>query len=237
MKKIFQSSEGVTHTLILGDSMAIDYSNGAPNCFYDPQYDNYQVIKKPLRDFSRTFIFSDGRRIGSAFKVIIAQDLEVLHQLIWDCSSCWFISKKRPLQRHKLAMVCAPEFEKQVIFDWNGYFHGEPRKAKKATGLRGNGTFHYKERKEGVRASDLYKKPITKEHKGHGYSKPIGWIEYMIATMTEGAIYDPFAGKGTFMIAAANQRRSSVHVEINPSTYQAMVNNAIESDWVELCSQ
>jgi DNA modification methylase len=61
---------------------------------------------------------------------------------------------------------------------------------------------------------------------GHGTQKPVRLFEIPIAnhTDTTDAVYDPFCGSGTALIAAEKLGRACVAMEIDPKYVQAAVN-------------
>jgi DNA modification methylase len=55
---------------------------------------------------------------------------------------------------------------------------------------------------------------MTSYRNGHPHAKPTALIEVIIASMPPGVVADPFAGSGSALVAARNQGRCAVGVEI-----------------------
>lgn len=89
----------------------------------------------------------------------------------------------------------------------------------------------------GKRESSVYRvKPYTSgdaDRPEHPTPKPIGLMELLIKKCPPGAIADPFAGSGATLIAAKNQRRQAVGVELKEE-YCEMIAKRLAQDTLDI---
>ena len=91
---------------------------------------------------------------------------------------------------------------------WNSHYGGNPQN-----------TYTYTPHPSGRRLSDLYRLPLatfqaTQEHR---HAKPVEWLQCLIANTSKGTVYDPFAGGGASLLAAASLDRVWTGVEVDPA--------------------
>lgn len=79
-------------------------------------------------------------------------------------------------------------------------------------------------RREGAIMRNGYHKATTAVEVGHPTPKPVGLMERLIAKAPDGVIGDPFAGGGSTLIAARNQGRSAIGVEIEERYCEVIAN-------------
>jgi DNA modification methylase len=69
----------------------------------------------------------------------------------------------------------------------------------------------------------VFSAPATRQHDGHPHAKPADWVRCLLANCTRGAIFSPFAGSGTSLIAAELLGRRWAGVEIDPGYCDVIV--------------
>lgn len=205
----------------LGDSCARDYDTiGADTLVYDPPWELDLVPAGGFERYNSILAFTDARRLRDTVERLGAPTWS----FVWDCVSSWF-TRNRPLQRHKLCLWYGP------IDRWDSDAFFAPRANPQRTTRNSRGKFVAGDAR-GVRLTDLYSAPITRLHGagGHRHSKPIEWLEYLIACTGASSVYDPFCGSGAAIVAAQRRGVPAVGVDVDPASVcmarQALLSSA-----------
>lgn len=207
-----------SHRLLCGDSNEENSStrvlNGAiPGCtIYDPEWDDVPKIKIPM---GAMLVFTDGNRCGDA----ITQFGSPTWVFVWDCGACWY-TPNRPLKRMKMALW----YGDVKSYNSDGsHYRGKGSVAHEVTNTRG--TYQYVPDPRGLHLADLFCSQLARAHSDgeHKHSKPLDWIRCLIGNCSKGAVYDPFGGSGSALIACDQLGRSCYMVEIDPGWCDAIV--------------
>jgi len=198
------------HRVLCGDSTkAADVARlmggeKASLLFYDPPWD--MELKKPDLGYRSILVFSDGRRARQSIEMFGAPTWV----FVWDCVSSWY-TPNRPLQRHKLAFW----YGDVGSYDFDGAHYGDAGEVRNIANTRGS--YQFVPDPRGKHLSDLFSLAITKLHSEseHSHSKPSDWVRMLIANCSDGAVYDPFLGSGTALIAAEQTGRKCFGIEIS----------------------
>tara|TARA_R100001594_G_C4022835_1_gene259561 strand:- start:38 stop:1264 length:1227 start_codon:yes stop_codon:yes gene_type:complete len=206
------------HRLICGDCR--DHKPESFGCLiFDPPWDDQIATEWEPPGSDTILSFTDGARSGD----LIARFGSPTWIFVWDgCTSWW--TPNRPLRRIKMCLWFGdlesynqegafyrpenwtPDEEAREV--WNSHYGGNPQN-----------TYTYTPHPSGRRLSDLYRLPLatfqaTQEHR---HAKPVEWLRCLIANTSKGAVYDPFAGGGASLLAAASLDRVWTGVEIDPA--------------------
>lgn len=177
----------------------------AETLFYDPPWDI--DIAVPTSGYKSTLAFTDGRRAGD----VINQFGAPTWVFVWDCVTTWY-TQNRPLQRMKLCLW----YGDFASFNFNGAFYGEPGTAQ--SGVNSRGAYDYVPDPRGKHIADVFQQSIAQLHgdSEHKHSKPVDWIRLLIGTTSSGAVFDPFLGSGTSLLACEQLGRPCVGLELDP---------------------
>lgn len=199
------------HRLVCGDSTkANGFGDHCETLIFDPPWDAGITMQKR----QSTLAFCDGQRISDIVVLFGAPSWA----FIWDCQQSWF-TPSRPLKRMKMCLWYG-DVEK---YDQDGSHYGDPGVAGIKTNCRG--TYQYTPDPRGKHLSDVFSLSITQFHSEseHSHSKPLDWIQMLIANCTQGDIFDPFLGSGTTLIAAEQLGRRCFGMEISPAYCDVIV--------------
>jgi hypothetical protein len=188
------------HFLTFADSESISIPDGYDTIVFDPPWEIEWHF--PKHHWRHKFIFTDPQRMGD----IITYFGAPTWVFVWDCISSWYI-KGKPLKRIKMCFWYGP----LQSFDDKKYMLPKKQKPKKVKNTRGE---YWYEGGEKTRISELYAEPITKP-RPFKHAKPIEWVTAIIGCCSAdgAAIYDPYAGSGTTIIAAEKLNRICHAVE------------------------
>lgn len=130
---------------------------------------------------------------------------------VWDLRSRWFL-RNRPLRAAKYCLWYGALGDYQQDAVLIGKPDGKPRTVKNHRGE------HLFDPGEGNWLSDIYAcaLKIVRAENPHSQGKPQEWVTALLGNCTQGAIYDPCAGGGTTLLAAAALGRNATGIEIDP---------------------
>lgn len=196
------------HVLVCGDSTdprcrQAARENECTTLIYDPEW--HDAPAEPQR--KHTLAFSDGCRCGDVVRAYGAPTW----LFVWDCVSSWW-TPNRPLRRGKCCLWYGPLAD----YDFDGAHYGDAGEVRTVTNTRG--TFEFVPDERGKHLSDVFAAPITKLHSdgSHSHSKPLDWMRLLIGCCTREAVFDPFSGSGTALIACEQLGRACHAIEIDP---------------------
>ena len=182
----------------------------ADTLFFDPPWDNFAEPACGFDRFDSILAFTNAKRAGDMLRVLSPRHPSWV--FIWDCVSSWY-TRGQPLMRHKSCFW----FGDLARWDHDGYFR--PIDNPKRLVKNPRGSFIAGDSR-GKRMSDLYAKPITEmgrqRFESISHSKPIEWIQYLIACTGARGVFDPFAGSGASVLAAHEVGVPALGVEVDP---------------------
>jgi len=203
------------HRILCGDSTQIvcvvRLMGGmvASSAIYDAEWDDAPTLDLP----DDRLVFTDGMRCSDAI---------TMHGLprwvfVWDCVTSWYVAGQ-PLRRMKIALWYGRQ-----PYNPDGSHYGEPGSRKVVTNTRG--TYLYEPDQRGKHLSDIFQRPITREHSdGASHAKPVEWLAMLIGNcLPGGVVFDPFLGSGTTLIACEKLDRICYGMEIEPRYVQVAI--------------
>lgn len=147
------------------------------------------------------------------------------HEWIWkkNAGSNFGTVKRQPMKEH----------ESVLIFAWGKYFYAPVMQERAASGLSRvrSGAVNYATKAEVYQSGGLmgtassnrpdlrYPSSVQSFHRERGLhptQKPVGLMEYVIQTYTDGdwVVVDPCMGSGSTLVAASNMHRYAIGIEI-----------------------
>lgn len=202
------------HRVLCGDALSalhrVRLLGGATpeTLIYDPPWDAGVMIDAGAAARHRSILaFGDGARVGEIVRMFGAP----AWLFGWDCVTSWY-TPNRPLKRMKLCAF----YGAVADYDADAAHYGTPAEAKDVSNPRG--TYRYQPDPRGKHLSDLFQRAITAEHETgtHRHEKPLDWMRMLIGNCTRGAVYDPYGGRGTSLLAAEQLDRVCYLSEIEP---------------------
>lgn len=195
-------------SIVTGDSVLTDYcaDSDADTLIFDPPWNAMSMPAGGIERFASVLAFCDGRRAAD----VVGMFGPPTWVFVWDCSSSWW-TPNRPLQRAKLCLWYGD------LGRWCGDAFFLPKENPRRSTANTRGSYSAGDTR-GTRMSDVYQRPIASLHAGsaHKHSKPIEWLEYLIACTGSAHVYDPFCGSGAAVAAAARRGVPAIGVEIDP---------------------
>lgn len=215
--------------LILIDPPYNTLNKSNPDAKWDKEVDlkalwyHYKRIIKP-----NGAILSFGQGLFAA-KMIMSNPQWYKYEIIWDKvrKSNFLNCKKMPMRQHEQIMVF---YDKPPTYNPQMVYSGKPNHSRgKMEKEQGNGCYGKFGKTETVMSDYRYPGTILrfpKEHNQeawlHSTAKPVNLLRWLIRTYTnEGdVVLDSFAGSGSTLIAAIEEKRDWIGIELSEKYYE-----------------
>lgn len=214
--------------LILIDPPYNTLNKSNPDAKWDKEVDlkalwyHYKRIIKP-----NGAILSFGQGLFAA-KMIMSNPNWFRYEIIWDKvrKSNFLNCKKMPMRQHEQIMVFynkPPTYNPQMVYS------GRPNHSRRAKPESQTGCYGKYAQTETVMSDYRYPGTILrfpKEHNQeawlHATAKPVNLLRWLIRTYTnEGdVVLDSFAGSGSTLIAAIEEKRDWIGIELSEKYYE-----------------
>jgi len=199
------------HRLMCGDSrdsadvqrLLQDETIGA--LVFDPPYDAGPDVIGLRWQALDALVFTDHRHLLDA----VTGWPPFRSAFVWDGVTSWY-TPGWPLARAKLCLWFG-----DGKYNPDGAHYGEPDTEHVVQNTRGE--YLYKPDPRGKHLSTVYQEQNTRQFADHAHSKPVVWMQMLIANCTSGVIFDPFAGGGTSFVVAESLKRRCLGMEIEAS--------------------
>ena len=200
------------HRVLCGDSTdpasaaTVCGTQRPPTVVFDPPYNADPAVLALRWPCDDVLVFTDHRHTlecadgWPAFRCLFA----------WDGQSSWY-TPGWPLARGKFCL-----WRGTSSYNEDGSHYGTSGEAHTASNTRG--TYDYVPDARGKHLSTVFASPATQQFAGHAHAKPTDWVRLLIANCTRGAVFDPFAGSGTTLVACEQLGRACYAIERDPPT-------------------
>ncbi len=211
------------HTLICGDALTTEIEVPADCALvFDPPYDEptCSVARWPC---ASALVFTDPNR---HFETLAANwPLPLRWIFTWDTMNPLWVSTTQPLRRSKLCLWLG-----EGTYDQDAELYGEPpaphrqRPRNGAVGTGGPWKAGYYD-PLGKHLATVYTASKTAQAGGHPHAKPVEWMRLLLANCCaqQDVVFDPFAGGGASLIAAAGLGKRWIGIERDPDLCEQII--------------
>lgn len=166
-------------------------------CIYDPPYDMDGAWDHCF-GAEKLLCFYDYKNAVKAASIVAQK--KYAYQFICNCGACWY-TPNRPLAQHKGCYYAA----NSPAWDFDAAVYVDDKKRKAHDVRSPKGLLEYRPLPGGNRhLSTIFMMPANRQDSSHRHSKPVAWLQSILAGSGAKTVFDMFGGSGSALIACEN---------------------------------